>query len=893
MRTPNAALRCLAPCLVLVALPSFAAEPVDYAIDIKPIFERHCVSCHGAVRSQGGLRLDASQFLRTTGDSGGSVVPGDSASSVLLAALKGEGGYTRMPQDADPLPDAQIALIERWIAEGAVAPESEKADADPAEHWAFRPVARPTVPFSDESAGVIDAFVMERHDAAGVVPLAEAPRHTLLRRLYLDLIGLPPSPAELEAFLNDAAPDAYDRVVDRLLADPRHGERWGRHWMDVWRYSDWYGYGNELRNSQKHIWHWRDWIIESLNENQPYDRMVVEMLAADEVAPLDDDALRATGFLARNYYKFNRDVWLDRTVEHTGKAFLGLTFNCARCHDHLFDPISQRDHYAMRAFFEPHQVRLDPVDGDLDENKNGLPRVYDADLSTPTYLFVRGNDKQPDKDHPLAPELPKFFVPKTPTVESVALPPAAHYAGLRLEVREVLRRQADAEVAAADEAVRKMLLDGAVGSLAPGVLSASLAADRSVAEARLRAARLRRAALEMRISADDAKYANPPAAEADSLAVAAAKTERTAALAAADAEALAARKAQDEAQRKPAAEREKAIADAQKALDAAMKAIEAAKAELGKTDGNYSPLTTVYPSTSSGRRTRLANWIVDPANPLTARVAVNHVWTRHFGKPLVESMFDFGMHGSAPTDPELLDWLAAEFVASGWNFKHLHRLIVTSDTYRLNSTVAADHPSLAIDPDNRLLWHMNARRGEGEVIRDSMLAVAGRLDERMGGPELDAAADQTTARRSVYYRHAPEKYAPFLQAFDGASADECYLRAETVVPTQALAQVNSRITREESRSIAADLFGTGEATAADLIERAFKRVLCRAAASEERAACIAFLEDQEIRLANPSALTTLETGPDTSIEAAHSPRLRAFASLVHVLLNHHDFVTIR
>ena len=306
MRTPKAAISLLA---VLVTVPLSGADPpVDYATQIKPLFEHHCVACHGALRQLGGLRLDASQFFEEGGDSGFTIVSGEPQSSTLVAALKGEDGVPQMPQDGPPLSDEKIALIERWIAEGAAAPEEEPIEGDPAAHWSFRPVVRPIVPTVDrEVRNPIDAFVNAKRSAspgAGneLLPVGEAPKHVLLRRVYLDLIGLPPSPDELEAFLADDSTDAYAKVVERLLADPRHGERWGRHWMDVWRYSDWYGYQAELRHSQRHIWRWRDWIVESLNNDVPYDRMLTLMLAADEVAPTDPEALRATGFLARNYY---------------------------------------------------------------------------------------------------------------------------------------------------------------------------------------------------------------------------------------------------------------------------------------------------------------------------------------------------------------------------------------------------------------------------------------------------------------------------------------------------------------------------------------------------------------------------------------------------------------
>ena len=223
-----------------------------------------------------------------------------------------------------------------------------------AAHWSFQPVTSAPVPQGDAAWGrnPIDAFLSEAHRKRGLVPVGEAAPNVLLRRVHMDLVGVPPTTEELAEFLSDPSDDRYLAVVDRLLANPRHGERWGRHWMDVWRYSDWAGHGAEVRESQPHIWRWRDWIVESVNGDKPYDRMVVEMLAADEAAPRDPEALRATGFLVRNWFRYNRNVWLEATVEHTGKAFLGLTLNCARCHSHKFDPIPQEEYYRVRAVFD-------------------------------------------------------------------------------------------------------------------------------------------------------------------------------------------------------------------------------------------------------------------------------------------------------------------------------------------------------------------------------------------------------------------------------------------------------------------------------------------------------------------------------------------------------------
>ncbi len=316
-----------------------------------------------------------------------------------------------MPKDAKPLSDAEIATLKTWIDEGAPAPD-EKLPDDPRKHWSFQKPVRAELPTVQNAAWAthpIDRFLAAEHERRGLKPSPAAPKNVLLRRVYLDLIGLPPSNVELREFLADNSGDAYERVVDKLLASPQYGERWGRHWMDVWRYSDWDGYGAEVRESQPHIWRWRDWIIESLNADKPYDAMVRDMLAADETAPDDPSALRATGFLVRNWFKFNRNVWMENTVEHTSKAFLGVTINCARCHDHMYDPILQTEYYQFRAMFEPYDVRTDRVPGTADTKRDGLVRVFDAKAETPTFLFVRGSEARPDKEHPLPPTVPRCW----------------------------------------------------------------------------------------------------------------------------------------------------------------------------------------------------------------------------------------------------------------------------------------------------------------------------------------------------------------------------------------------------------------------------------------------------------------------------------------------------
>jgi hypothetical protein len=583
----------------------------------------------------------------------------------------------------------------------------------------FDRVERPSVPTVKTTWGrnAIDRFIAAEQEKHDLTPRPEAPREGLLRRVYLDLTGLPPTPAQRRAFLNDTRAEAYEHLVEQLLQSPRYGERWGRHWMDVWRYSDWAGWGQQVRDSQPGIWHWRDWIIESLNVDRPYDRMVQEMLAADELAPTDTSALRATGFLVRNYKLLSREKWMQDTVDHTAMAFLGVTLGCARCHDHMYDAITQKEYYQVRAIFTPHQVRTDLV-----------PRAYDANLNAPTFLFQRGDDRTPEKT-PLAPGVPESLGGKY-EVSTIAIP------------REVYD------------------------------------------QTRLRPLIVR----------ESKKY--PPVAN--------------------------------------------------------------------------------YPTTSSGRRLAFAKWLTARDNPLASRVAVNHIWLRHFGKGIVPAAFDFGKNGQPPSHPALLDWLAVEFMEQGWSMKELHRLILTSATYRQASTPSRE--ALAKDPDNVYLWRFTPRRLEAEVVRDAMFAVANRLDTTMGGQDIPHALGLSLPRRSVYFQHAQEKQMEFLQIFDVASVTECYARKQAILPQQALALVNSDVVLQQARAIASEIEQESHGDAITFVRLAFERVLGRTPTGEEMATCVEFLR-----------VPLSPLGRGVRGEAS----IRGRENLVHVLFNHHEFVTLR
>jgi hypothetical protein len=1117
--------------LPLAEASVFADDRVNYEQHIKPLLRGRCVTCHGALRQRGKLRLDTVGMMLKGGDSGPVLHPSDDTKSLIVQRITATDKADRMPPEGDPLSVDEIKLLKNWIAQGAKAPSDEKAERDPKLHWAYKKPQRAKLPKANRdawNAHPIDAFVGRMHDQNQLVPNTLANKSTLLRRIYLDLIGLPPTRKQLDDFLANDSNDAYAKVVDELLKSPHYGERWGRHWMDVWRYSDWYGYRAELRNSARHMWRWRDWIVESLNEDKPYDQMIVEMLAADEVSPEDRDSLRATGFLARHYYKFNRNTWMETAIEHTGKAFLGLTFNCARCHDHMYDPISQKEYYQFRAIFAPYQVRTEKVAEQTDVTKDGLSIAYDLNLSVKTFLFVRGNDKYPDKENPLDPTIPAFFTSKPLLPKPVEQPVEFWYPGLRKDVQTSLINIATAKIAAAQAELEKarqsfsdlveqqkkqtaaqdalkpkpikpektetkpapleiskpflvddfskkqphwefgegkwefkagnliqsmtgaqrrsltskidhpqdfsatfrvkilggetwksvglsfdssslgfqsvyisayaggpkvqysyqanqkivyppsattptpiklgqvhelrvdvrgdlanVLVDGKrllVFKLAiprrtgrfvlwtfdanaefhnievkPLAANAKLVetsdsatspvidiatnvsigkARLNLAEARLRAAQAQLTSLTARTAAETSKYVSIDSSETGKRKLAelsklAAAADLNAQIEAATEKSLDIAVKTIEAQQnkklvgKPKAD---ALAKLKKDAAATVKSLATLK-EKAKTPGsNYAPLSEQYPKISSGRRTVLARWIASKDNPLTARVAVNHIWMRHFGEPLVSSVFDFGMNGKSPSHPDLLDWLAVELVENGWSMKHIHRLIVTSRAYRMSSKAGNAH-NLKIDPDNHHLWRTNTRRMESEVVRDCILAVSDKLDRRLGGPEADASQGQSTFRRSLYYRHAPEKLMAFLELFDTASTDECYRRSDTIAPQQALALVNSRLALEQSRLLAAKL--SKEITDAKQIDEIryinelFRIVLTRSPHAKEVDACVRFLEQQATQLATPAALSKFNLGPSLSVSPAKDPRQRARENLVHVLLNHNDFVTVR
>jgi len=789
--------------LALYTLTAFlpavsAADPVDYRKDIKPVLQERCYACHGSLAQKAKLRVDsAANMLKAS-----AIVPGKPGESELILRVASGNDETRMPPEGHPLKPEQIAKLKAWVEQGAKVPADDAQEPDPRDHWSFRTPVRPAVPKG--SANPIDAFVAAKWAEKGLTPVPPADKRVLLRRVYIDLIGLPPTVEQMEAFLKDTSPQAYEKVVDQLLASPQYGERWGRHFLDIWRYSDWWGLGAELRNSQKHIWHWRDWVVESFNADLGYDEMIRQMLAADELYPTDPQKLRATGYLARSYFLFNRTSWLDEVIEHTGKGFLGLTFNCAKCHDHKYDPIKQTDFYQFRAIFEPYQLRTDLVPGEPDVVKDGIPRAFDCNLDAKTPFHIRGDERNPDKDRVINPGVPQFLNPDGLKIATVKLPAEAYQPLRRAEIAETVRKPIEAKVTAAKERLAKAeaIVNGRAVFLAWAAIptrNAVVAAEKELEQIKV-------------AIADPGKVAPP------------------------------------------------------------LGSLKSAESNVEPAASKARP----FPDTSTGRRTALASWLADTKNPLTARVAANHLWLRHFGKPLVANVFEFGRKGAAPTHPELLDWLAVELMENKWSFKHLHKLMVTSNVYRLSSAATASD-SVKADPENRYIWRMNSIRMESQVIRDSLLHLAGDLDLTRGGPPILGAAQDASRRRAMYFFHSHNEHNKLLDVFDNANVLDCYRRTESIVPQQALALWNSRLAMAMGAKINDQLHTRlGDADDSKFVTAAFEVVLGTLPTTDELATCL-------------EALTELRA----ELKAAKDAGKRARLQVVQALINHNDFVTVR
>jgi uncharacterized protein DUF1553/uncharacterized protein DUF1549/cytochrome c len=765
---------------------------------IRPALAENCYACHSekSKKPQGGLLLDSIEAMLKGGASGQpAIVPGDPEKSLLIKAIRHTDARLRMPM-GDKLPDQVIKDFETWVKMGAPAPRGSAAasnypayDFDGArKFWSFQAVKDPRPPKVKNQAWVkspIDRFILAKLEEKGLRPAGDADKRALIRRATFDLTGLPPAPEEVEAFLKDASPKAFEKVIDRLLGSQAYGEKWGRHWLDVVRYADTAGDNSDYPVIA--AYRYRNYVIESFNNDKPYDQFIREQIAGDielagagkkpvaETEKSRQEKIIATGYLAisRRFGSRNKEMNLtiDDTIDNLGKTFLGLSVSCARCHDHKFDPIPQRDYYALYGVFNsirysfpgaeiyPHPAEMVALVGGKEaENfyarQKELSGIDDAIERLKGERGVAARNKKMKEEAAAKAETPAAASKETKPAEAK---------------RDNETGPADDKSEARDNSERlpadydRDIVDNQKAQ------SSKRMPDEVEAEWK---------SVQKRKSELHASYTNVPRAYA--------------VIEGLPADARIHRKGNP-----------KSLGD------------EVPRGFLTVlSPGNARLVPKDHPG--SGREF-LADWIAEAKNPLTARVMVNRIWAYHFGKGIVQTPNDFGSRGAAPTHPELLDWLASRFIEGGWSIKKMHRMIMLSHAYRLASDSGATGRNSAIDVNNDYLWRFNRRRLEAEEIRDSALAVSGSLDRTMGGehpfpPEptwkfsqhVQFFAVYDTNRRSVYLMQQRLKKHPFFEVFDGADTNATTDgRAQSVTPVQALFLMNSPFMHEQSDRFAA------------------------------------------------------------------------------------------
>ncbi len=810
----------------------------DFEQDVRPILAAHCFECHGpdVDEPQGGLRMTGASSLRRGGARGAALVPGDPEASLLVRAVRYASADLRMPPSG-PIPREDVARLERWIADGAVWPDAEDLPPPHEEPgidveagrswWAFRPVERPEPPRVADPALVrnaVDAFVVARLEERGLRPNPPADDATLVRRAYHDLVGLPPTYAEVEAFVADRAPDKWKRLVDELLARPEYGERWGRHWLDVVRFAQTNGY--EKDEEKPGIWRYRDWVVDAFARDMPWDNFLAAQLAGDELPGAGEGALVATGFYHLGTWDSEPDDReqadfdaYDDVLRAVGEGMMGVTLGCARCHDHKFDPIRQSDYYEMLAFvrnvrpyaqpkfsidsptlaplaFTPEARRQwnvdraaavravhEELDGMLADRRSELfeERLSEAPPEVREAFAAPRHERTPEQEAIVAEQGPRLM----PTMQEAREALTDHERGVRF--------------------ARRLDVDRLRASF-PGDLEWALVA-------REYGGAPRETFLHVR-----GRAGSPgPSVEPRFLAVL----------------------VEDDAARVPEVESRRG------------------------------------PTGSSGRRRALAEWITDPAHPTTARVAVNRIWQGHFGRGIVPTPNDFGATGLPPTHPELLDWLAAEFVARGWSVKAMHRLLMGSATYRMSSSVADNPRAARADEPNDLFWRQAMRRREAEAVRDAVLLASGCLSDARGGrgffPELsrealaggsrpgqgwDVSPQEERDRRAVYAYVKRGLPVPFLDVLDMANPTMPVGRRHvTTIASQAFTLLNSDFMNREARHLAERVAAAAGDGLREQVEAAFRFALARAPDDAERALCEEHVRAQEAgSAARPEAL---------------------------------------
>jgi cytochrome c553 len=920
---------------------------------IRPVLVKECYSCHAADTKKGpkgGLLVDTRAGLLKGGDSGKAVVPGKPTESLLIHALH-EDGLALMPPKGK-LPDSVVKDFEAWVKMGAPDPRDGKAAAVAGidlekgrQFWSFRPpTAHPAPAVKDAAwaASDLDRFIQARLEAAGLKPAADADPRTLIRRLYVDLVGLPPAPEEVEAFAKDPSPAAYAKVVDALLASPRFGERWGRHWLDLARYADSNGKDENLTFHEAYLY--RDYVIRAFNQDKPFDRFVVEQLAGDLLPAKDqaerDDLLTATGFLVvgpkilaeRDKPKLRWDV-ADEQIDTVGKAFLGLTLGCARCHDHKFDPVPTADYYALAGIFTSTRTvngiklgnnavsgwMLRPLGGPDAEKAVAARKEYDDKLKKLQDEIKKAKAEVAAAGDKAAARLPGKLIGITvddPDAKAVGMWKASTFtkpyvgAGYvhddkagkgqkSITFTPKLPKPGEYEVLVsytggpgrATNVPVTVVFDGGEKTVAldqskPGKIDGlfqpvgtfkfKAGSDGSVT--------LSNKGTEGHVIADAVRFV--PAGELAKDPEMGMGVPADVKAAAAEAEAKVKKLEAEEAALKKAApappKMAMAVRDEDKVEDARIN-IRGNPAQLGAVVprgvlqvATAGPKPTL-PANQSGRK-ELAEWVASPANPLTARVAVNRVWHHLFGSGLVRTVDNFGIQGEKPSHPELLDTLAVNFAKNGWSHKGLIREVVLSRTYR--QSAAHDQPPAA-DPENRLFGRAARRRVEAEVIRDSILSVSGKLDLNGGGPVVshfpDRAIDNNSLggfntdpilKRAVYLPVIRNDLTTLFEVFDFADPDVGDgQRDATTVSTQALYLMNSTFANAQAKAAAERLIAD-EADAGKRFALLFRRALGRAPTAAEAAAATTFLADYK------KAIETLPTG-----QRPKDPQLAAWSAV--------------
>ncbi len=893
------------PSLVASSAEPSAAELEFFEEKIRPILSEHCYRCHSRREgaTKGSLALDTREDILKGGNSGPLFNPGNPDESLLLRAVRYEEEDIAMPPKDGRISRRKIGLLEDWVEMGCPHPKSEGLTADDVrrkagEHWAFKPISRPPAPAAGNKAWVrtpIDAFILARMRSKGLTPNPPADKRTLIRRAHFDLVGMPPTMEEFDAFMSDPSDKAFEKVVDGLLNSKRHGERWARHWLDVARYADTKGPVNNRREDPRYpyAWTYRDYVIDAFNDDKPFNRFILEQLAADRLKGAKTEDLAGLGFLTvGKRFDNNADDVIDDRIDVVTKAFLGLTVTCARCHDHKFDPIPTADYYSLHGIFasvaEPTDLPLvDPGDnskalrdflrrypaeagearakreqllGSLrkqarERASDYMVAVYDVPLqrgnarrnvtgmglSFPIYQrwveFIEARDKA--KDPVLAP----WFIMgrlNPDTFERTAKAPAAAFAEDQFPGRPV------------NPIVRKLFLRAVPQS------RAQLAAwYQALFEEAAKQWREVVALAAKRRQSPPAGLPDPDWEQIRQIIFAPGSPASPS-----DLELI--QSVDDRDKQRDLVKQEGEIIDYLWAHPGtpgrAMILVDSPMAHDSpvyiRGDANdpgavtprrfieaISPPKREHFDQGSGRL-QLAEAIASPDNPLTARVIVNRVWAAHFGEGLVRTMDDFGTRAEGPSHPELLDWLASWFIDNGWSLKKLHRLIMISNVYRQSSENNPRHAQ--IDPGNYLLWRANVRRLEFEALRDSLLAIGGTLDERMGGPPVDLSAHPYQRRRTVYGMVDRGKLDTVFTTFDFANPDfPTGKRFETTVPQQALFLMNNQLVIEQSKLLVARPDFRELKSDAERVTHLYRLIYQRKPTEKERELAVKYLGAQD------------------------------------------------